>query len=208
MRTVIALMLCVLSTPLPAQTILRTFTSPDGAFQFKYSNLLVRCMEQDHDEGEHAPWFPSDSCDGYVPPCDAFRGPGNHTVACIAYPKAKFADYPTFDTATFAVAEIKGPDSEKKCLSGSPSGANDLHDVTIHGAKFRAFEDDSLAASDHVRTHFYLGFHANRCYQLSIQVVTTSSGAFDPPVKELSDKDWAEVNGLLKNCLISFRFLK
>lgn len=208
MRIVIALMLCVLSTPLPAQTILRTFTSPDGAFQFKYSNLLVRCMEQDRDEGEHAPWFPSDSCDGYVPPCDAFRGPGNHTVACIAYPKAKFADYPTFDTATFAVAEIKGPDSEKKCLSGSPYGANDLHYVTINGAKFRAFQDDTTAAGDHVTTHFYLKFHASRCYQLSIEIVTSSSGYFDPPVKELSHKDWAEVNGLLKNCLNSFRFLK
>jgi hypothetical protein len=33
MKTFIALCLCGLSVPLPAQTTLRTFTSPDGIFQ-------------------------------------------------------------------------------------------------------------------------------------------------------------------------------
>jgi len=51
MKTLIALCLCALSIPLPAQTALRTFTSPDGVFQFKHSNLLVRCTEQRHEQG-------------------------------------------------------------------------------------------------------------------------------------------------------------
>lgn len=44
MKILIALCLCGLSMPLPAQTMLRTFTSQDGTSQFKHSDVLVDCM--------------------------------------------------------------------------------------------------------------------------------------------------------------------
>jgi hypothetical protein len=214
MKRLVPLLLFVLSTTLPAQTTLRTYTSPDGKFQFKYSSLLVRCMEQDHDAVERGPWLPSDSCEGYIPVCDenVLGSPGSVSVVCIAYPNERFKDYATFSTATFSVAEIKPDDSEKGCLSGSPNWGVDPRGTEqftiINNVRFKMFENQSGASSHHLDERLYRTFHRRGCFQMSIRIATVSSGAFDPPVKELSGKDWDEVNGRLRECLKSFRFLK
>jgi hypothetical protein len=85
MKTLIALCLCALSIPLPAQTALRTFTSPDGVFQFKHSNLLVRCTEQRHEQGYPGWWVPEESCESYTPVCEDPGSQGSSTLVCFAY---------------------------------------------------------------------------------------------------------------------------
>ncbi len=121
MKVFLALCLCGLSIALAAQTKLQTFTSPDSMFQFKHSNLLVRCTEQRHEEGSAGWWVPADSCEAFTPVCDDPGRQGNNsTLVCFAYPKTKFKDYPTFEAATFSVADIKSAITEKKCLGGEP----------------------------------------------------------------------------------------
>lgn len=54
----------------------------------------------------------------------------------------------------------------------------------------------------------YLTLHNGKCYAMAITVVTADPQSFDPPAKELSKRDWAEVNGRLEQARDSFRFLK
>jgi hypothetical protein len=105
MKTSIALCLCGLSIPLPAQTTLRAFTSPDGIFQFKCSDVLVDCVsagKQENGTGSSVP----ESCMSQGAICD---GPGSEgsAMACFAYPKERFKDRPLFVAATFFVSEIR-----------------------------------------------------------------------------------------------------
>lgn len=51
-KTLIAICFCGLSIPLSAQTTQRTFTSPDGIFQFKYSDVLIDCTSVGKQEKE------------------------------------------------------------------------------------------------------------------------------------------------------------
>jgi hypothetical protein len=54
----------------------------------------------------------------------------------------------------------------------------------------------------------YRTFHSRQCYQLAITQATASAAAFDPPPRELTKKDWADIDGSLRQALTSFRFLK
>jgi hypothetical protein len=188
---------------------LHTFTSPDGVFQFRYSELLVHCTESKKQAGW---WEPSQSCEAYFPVCDE-TDQGSATLACVAYPREKFKDSPTFETATFSVAEIKQATNEKGCLDGSPdwvvspqgSGGAEI----VNGVKFRVFEIGDAGMSQSLDGRVYRSFHKNKCYQLSIRTAMASSGAFDPgTIREFTKEDWNEVHGRLKGALDSFRFLK
>lgn len=213
MKVLVAFFLCALSTPLSAQTTLQTFTSSDGTFQFKYFNLLVPCMEQRNEEGSPGWWTPADSCQAYTPVCDDPGSQGSSTLVCFAYPKAKFKDYPTFEAATFSVAEVKRAVTEKECLSGSPDWVIVTHGsgkktANINHVKFRVFEVDGVGLGHSLYGHVYRNFHRNTCYELSIRMASTIPGNFDGPVKEFTQKGWNEVNGQLKRALDSFSFLK
>src|SRR5712671_4635601 len=102
MKTLIALCLCGLSIPLPAQTTLRTFTSPDSIFQFKYSDVLVDCTPVGKQENGARSSVP-DSCMSQGSICGGM-GSEESTVACFAYPKERFKDKPLFVAATFYVS--------------------------------------------------------------------------------------------------------
>jgi len=141
MKTFIALCLCGLSIPLSAQTTLRTFTSPDGIFQFKYSDVLVDCMsagKQENGTGSSVP----ESCMSQGAICD---GPGSEgsAMACFAYPKERFKDKPLFVAATFFVSEIRSAKTEKECLKGSPNWLvinSKAGTTTINHVTFKTFE--------------------------------------------------------------------
>jgi len=120
MKVPLTFVLCGLSTSLSARTKLQTFTSPDGMFRFKYSNLLVRCAEQRHEKGYAGLWIPVGPCNAYIPVCNDPGSQGSTTLVCLGYPKAQFKDYLTFEAATFSVSEIKLAVTERDCLSGSP----------------------------------------------------------------------------------------
>ena len=195
----------------PVQSAFEIFTSPDGVFQFKYSSLLLRCTEQRHEANYPGLWVP-DSCQAYTPVCDEPGIQDGATLVCVAYSKAKFKDYPTFNAATFSVAEVKRAVTEKECLSGSSDwglgpGVRGKP-VNINHVKFKLFEINDAGIGHSLNGHIYRTFHGNQCYQLSIRIASTSSHVFDRPVKELTQKDWSEVNGRMKQALDSFRFLK
>ena len=213
MKVFLAMCLCGWSIALAAQTKLQTFTSADGMFQFKHSNLLVYCTEQRHEEGNAEVWVPADSCEAFTPVCDDPGRQGNSTtLVCFGYPKAKFKDYPTFEAATFSVAHIKSATTEKKCLDGEPDWVIDPRGsgktVSINHERFTLFETDGVATGHGFDGHVYRNFHRNACYEVSIRIASTDSWVFGVPVKELTRKDWNEVNGRLKQALDSFRFLK
>lgn len=205
------LFLCVAPNALSAQAELRTYTSPDRKFQFKYSEVLVPCMEQDLDEGKRGGWFP-DSCNGYIPVCDERGDPANNTLVCFAFPATEFKDYPMFEAATFSLAVIETARTERNCFTQLLDEAIDkpgtVKFMRINGVKFREFQTFVSAMNQGVKGHLYRSFHGGSCYQLSVRTETVPADLFDPGVKELSQKDWANVNGHLEECLKSFRFLK
>src|ERR1700724_365754 len=141
MKTFIALCLCGLSIPLPAQTTLRTFTSPDGIFQFKYSDVLVDCTsvgKQKNGVGSSVP----QSCMTQSAICD---GPGSEgsPMACFAYPNERVKDKPHFVAATVFVSESQSVKTEKECIKGSPNWFvinSKAGTTTINQVPFKTFE--------------------------------------------------------------------
>src|SRR5580700_4466474 len=209
MKTFIALCLCGLSIPLPAQITLRTFTSPDGIFQFKYSDVLVDCMsagKQENGTGSSVP----ESCMSQGAICD---GPGSEgsAMACFAYPKERFKDKPLFVSATFFVSEIQNARSENMCLKGSSNWLvikAEEQPTTINHTRFKTFEIGDNWTGGGQDGPVYRAFHHNKCYELGIQTFT-SRGEYDPGTfKEFTKQDWSEVDSRLEQALHSFVFLK
>ena len=187
----------------------KSFSSLDRMFQFKYSDMLVRCRESKQQAGW---WIPDNACEAYMPVCDDSTQ-GSRTLVCLAYPKAQFKNSPTFEAATFSVAEVMQAASEKVCLTASPDwvvypNPNGLVTI-INGIKFRSFEVDGAGLGHSFNGQVYRTFHRGRCYELAIRTVMSSPGAFDPgTIKEFTKADWNEVQRPLKQALESFRFVK
>jgi hypothetical protein len=209
MKTLIALCLCGLSIRLPAQTTPRTFTSPDGIFQFKYSDVLVNCTSAGKQENGNVSPIP-ESCMSQGAICD---GPGSEgsTMACFAYPNARFKDKPRFVAATFYVSKIQSAKTEEVCLKGSPGWLvlnSKTSTTTINHVAFKTFEIGDNWTSGGQSGPAYRTFHEGTCYELGIQT-STSRAVYDPgTVKEFTKKDWSEVEGRLRQALNSFVFLK
>jgi|SRR5271165_1153660 len=205
MKTLIAICFCGLSIPLSAQTTLRTFTSPDGTFQFKYSHVFIGCTSVQKQEN---------GTDASVPqPCGPIcDGPGSEgtTLACFSYPNEKFRDKPAFVGATFYVSEILSAESEEVCLKGSPNWYVIKSDgeTTINHVTFKTFEIGTNWTSHGQIGPAYRTFHNGKCYELGIQNVF-SRAEYDPgTVKEFTKKDASEVKRRLSQALNSFVFLK
>jgi hypothetical protein len=185
-----ALWLCLPSTALPAEK-LQTYTSPDGVFRFQYSPVLARTTTQ--------PTAGGDICGDL--------GAGETIIACFAYPQSRLKDKPTFDAAAAFVAELNEP--EKGCLEGSRDwNVEQVQTTNINGVAFKLFHA-SDAWTGHTRDeYFYRVFHNSKCYELSLQYVNASPGAFDPGIKLLTRQDWKDIKGRLKQIVRSFRFLR
>lgn len=192
MRMLAIFFLCVVPTVLLAQPKMRTYMSPDGRFQFKYSEVLVPCTEPDRDEGRRGGWYP-DSCAGYIPVCDDRGNPDSNTFVCFAYPAVEFKDYPTFEAATFSVAVIETARTERQCFSELLDEALDkpgtANFTRINSVRFRVFQTGGRAMNQYVESHLYRSYHRGGCYQLSIRTETASAAVFDPGFKELTKKD-------------------
>jgi hypothetical protein len=202
-----------------AQRSRNTFTSSDGLFRFKYSNMLVDCdatanpsqgdksgmskMSGDHRAGSPNP----DACSGVC------IGPGSegNVMACFAYPKERYKDKPHFVAATFFVAEIQSAKTEKECLEASPNWfviSPKAGTTTINHVTFRTFEIGDNWTGHGESGPAYRTFHSGRCYELGIQTVI-SRAEYDPgTVKEFTKKDQSEVEGRLRQALNSFVFLR
>jgi hypothetical protein len=178
---------------------LKTFTAPDGTFQFAYSDILTLCRLQPQRSGDGYYWAQPE-CSAYIPLCEAVP---DRPIACIAYPHNQYTESDTFDGATFSVEETD--ENERDCLNLSDTNAKE---IVIRGVKFRAFESADVAMNRARDARGYVTFHHAKCYSMAITVVTTNAQVFDPPAKELTRKQWAEVNRRLEQARDSFQFLK
>jgi hypothetical protein len=185
-----------------------TFTAPDGAFTFRYSNQLIRCEKQ----GEHV-WEPFENCTAHASVCDDtahFASPGQTSIACFAYPRNKFTNTGAFAAATFSVEVVDDRTTAKSCLAG-PEGVEDVdkHGATrIDGVPFSVFAVGEGGMNQSTVGDVYRTFHKGKCYQLGVNVATANVDTDDPPQRELTDADLREVNGTLEQARKSFRFLK
>jgi hypothetical protein len=93
------------------RTALKTFTSPDGVFQFKYPAKLVRCTLSSK-EG----WI-SGGCTSQGGVCDD-PSSSVSTIVCFAYPKDEFEDKPEFSAAAFFFRHCYGFDEFRKLSEG------------------------------------------------------------------------------------------
>jgi hypothetical protein len=151
MKLLIALCVCGLSVALPAQTSLRAFNSPDGVFQFAYSDMLVDCTKKVPSKptssglprvfvGTPPALSIPDSCQSMEDVCSDLGGQVS-TLACFAYPKDKFRDKPVFAAAAFFVGKIEEATTESACLQGSQNWNPDERETAkltkINGVAFK-----------------------------------------------------------------------
>jgi hypothetical protein len=207
MKVLVALCFCGLPIALSAQTTLRTFTSEDSVFQFKYSPVLVHCALQRPEKGEGGSWVPAETCSSRGVVCDDEDSPAT-TIACFAYPKDNFRDKPTFSAAAFFVGEVSAAATQQACLEGSQNWLiQAAQNTRINSVDFKHFRISNAWTSHSQTGDMYRVFHNKKCYELGIQEVKTSAGAYDPgTIKEFTKRDEAEVRTRLKQALNSFTF--
>jgi hypothetical protein len=176
---------------------LKTFLSPDGAFQFTYSQILFRCPQRNEPEDKSEP---PGTCEGQQSVCDD-DDESTSTVVCLGYPER---------AAAFAVAQIKEAKTEVACMKGPEDWPMEMHGTrTIHGVKFKVFDVSTAWTSGGLNGELYRAFRLNKCYELGIRRIRTSvlayeSGDIVQPTKE----DAIRVGNRLEEPLKSFRFLK
>jgi len=189
-----------------AENEMKTFSN--GVFQFQYAALLIPCEKKRQEKAEGFYWA-QDSCSAYFPVCDDAK---SETSVCIAYPKKKFEDAPTFEAAAFSVAIEEDASNEKDCLAVALDAGSRAQKTatmkTINEIKFKVFETGEGGMSQSVDSTVYLIFHQGKCYALSISMAGANSGAFDPGINEFTPEDAKEVQGRLEQALNSFRFLQ
>lgn len=139
-------------------------------------------------------------------------GPGSQgtTKACFAYPAERLKNKPMFVAAAFYVSEIESAKTEDACLKAEPDwlviGSKGI--TRINGVSFKTFEIGDNWAGGGQSGPAYRNFHNGKCYELGIQTVT-SRAAYDPENhNNLTNRDLAEVDAMLKDALHTFVFLE
>jgi len=207
MKIIVAL--CLLAIPItfaaqsaPPKPALKTLTSPDGTYRLSYPDILVRCLVQPQKNS----WSPQ-TCMSYFPVCEPVDD--QFTTACLAYPRNKHTETEAFGAAALSVGEIKAA-SEKDCFSGTEDvQPDDAHPMAaIRGVLFRVFKISSAGMNKSFDATLYRTFHGSKCYQLGVAVASTNAEVFDPPARELTKEDMADINGRLEQARDSFEFLK
>jgi hypothetical protein len=209
MKLFVALCFCGLSILGSAQTTLRTFTSEDGAFQFQYPRVLLRCALEEAEKGQPGSWVPADACSSQDGLCGDEDSPAV-TIVCFAYPKEEFKDKPAFDAAAFFVAQVPAATTLKTCLRGSPDWrSGSPQKATVSSASARLFHVSDAGLGSSQEGDIYRVFHDGVCYELGIQEATTNPAGFDPgSIQEFTKRDQAEVRARLQQALDSFTFSK
>jgi hypothetical protein len=176
---------------------LKTFVSPDGAFRFRYSQILFRCPQGNEPKDGSEPAGP---CVGQIPICDD-DDDSTFTIVCLAYPEGGPA---------FAVAEVKEAKTEGACLKGPEGWPMEMHGTrTIHGAKFKVFEVSTLSMGQGLDGELYRTFHLGKCYELGIRTIWSTDNEDETGnVIEPTKAEAMRVDNRLEECLKSFRFLR
>jgi hypothetical protein len=188
---------------------LQTFTSDDGAFQFKYSPKLVHCALQRAPNGHGSGWIPADSCISQDEMCDDDDA-GAVTIACFAYPKGEMKNKPEFEAATFFVARLPEGTAPQACLEPSKDWqVHKIENAMIGSVSGRLFHTGDRWMNGRQEGDVYRVFHGGVCYQLDIEEATSDDDVHVTATsEEFTKQDRAEVRAQLKEPLDSFTFLK
>jgi hypothetical protein len=206
MRVLATVVLALLPFATSAQTVkspnekMETYTSPDGTFSFLYSEILVRCELRPQQEGYY--WVQPE-CNSYHPACGDSPKP-DEPLVCIAYPRNQYTDSPTFEAGVFSASEVS--ETQEQCTGELARRGRKA--IQIGGVRLYFDEEADGGMSQMRNSKEYVTYHGGKCYAIAITVATANAGAFDPPPKELSKQDWAEINGRLEQVRDSFRLLK
>ena len=201
LKSFVGVFFCTLPIALSAQNQRQTFTSPDGVFQFQYSEPLVLCtVPEGHEEDPYKvrtqrAWEPRELCTCFHPICD---DPAvSDSLACIAHPDFR---------AAFLAAVVPDAKSEKSCLAGSKNWwrTRKPQSRKINGVRFRLFHISDASAGRGMHGEIYRVFHQAKCYELGIQEAYSTGEESHPII--LGESDAAHT--LLTPVLRSFRFLK
>jgi hypothetical protein len=191
----------------------KVFTSPDGAFRFKYGDILEDCTPQPTTtpasrSGPAQPPSLPDSCIVQGESCDG-PGSGGTTKACFAYSNRKYKGS-QFVAASFYVSEIDSDKTKAACLRGSRDWFVIKQGIitSINHIVFKKFEIGDNWTSGGQDGPAYRTFHNGRCYELGIQTFTSRAVYDDGPAKALPKKEWSEIERSLNEPLNSFVFLK
>jgi hypothetical protein len=199
----------VMSVP-PYQTTAetpQTFRSPDGTSQFTYPG----------------------SYELYTDNGGVCFGPFESAKACAVFPQSRYAGT-NFVAASFEEQEIDRQarvdrgvlswmkvTTERACLTPPMRGENVPEYAApkkdpwriINGVRFLYLGTSvSVGMGTVVTTDAYRAFHKGRCYELSINLATTSFANSDPgTLKEFTREDEQHVRSELTTILDSFRFV-
>ena len=181
----------------PKAGSLHTFTSPDGSFQVTYPDMLVRCELTSQKPGEAYYWKERE-CGAYLSVCGDGPTPGE-PLACIAYPSHQSGVSPRLEAAAISFSEYA--ESEEGCSNGAKKI------VEIHGVKFYASEEGDAGLGHGRDSKSYMTFRNGKCYVMVITGVVVTA-EIDPPQRQLTKRDWAEIYRPLGQTRDSVRFLK
>ena len=205
----VAVLLSLLASAQQPRRIQRvkTFTAPNGAFQFSHPANFQVCTA-----GDIQPCIRS-----YIPVCE------QDSVICAVYPSERFGDT-SFGAASFQVREVRAreeqmtpdicatqyPPKFDKGVSEYPEFLNSTEHPTenIGGVQFVHEITGDAAMSHSSSVDVFRVFHGQRCFELRLSETETSPDVYDPPKKTLTRAERRGVHKSLSQVLHSFRFLK
>jgi hypothetical protein len=186
---------------------LKTFTSPDGSFQFSYPNSLVVCERKQNESDAPFYWVPTENCMAYHPVCDGVTPQKYKVLTCLAFRRDESTKTPAFEAGTFSIEIVEEAATAKSCLAKPEYDTFTLRaPIQVKGISFTVFEFAEAGMSQNVSGALYRAFHSGKCYQLGIDVAQSSAN--DPPFDRMTKQELDRVNHALEQARDSFRFFK
>jgi hypothetical protein len=182
----------------------KTFTSPDGAFRFRYPSDFPLCTA------------------GAIKPCDHAYNPlcDEDALVCVSYPPNSFQGT-GFEDAGLQIKEIRveeasPPWDADECVTPASRGGSGYTDFLISakrpieridGVTFIHGETAEAGLGSSTGIDVYRAFHRGKCYELDISETETHNYA-PGEVEEFTAADDKKVQSLLSGILHSFQFIQ
>jgi hypothetical protein len=176
---------------------LQTLVSADGVFRFVYPRSYVLNTNENATEVGGS----------YIPVC-------SDGAACVVSRRSAY-EGTNFQAASFQVREIEDATTKVACLRGPSENVPQFQipkgdqKRIIGGVAFAHGETGEAGLGNFMSSDFYRAFHKRKCYELSVNIASSSFANFDPgTIKEFTHEDESRVRSDLMAILDSFRFLK
>ena len=141
-----------------------------------------------------------------IPVCDN-AGHAGDVLMCLAYPASEFRAT-NLQAAAFAVSRFSNLNAQECAGKWARSNTTDIHEEKVGGQTFRAAHSQESASSHVAEQSVYRIFHRGACYELDVNLVTTTDTAFaaeDAP-RKLTAAERERIIDALKQALAGFRF--